>query len=54
MRVYSRVLLPRWVFDAKIDKEVKENVREYMKRYPHYAVVRVEGKFALCEEMKGE
>lgn len=54
MRVYSRVLLPQWVFDSNDETEVKNNVLEYMKRYPHYAVVQVEGKFALCEEMKGE
>lgn len=54
MRVYSRVLLPRWVFDAKDEQEVKRNVFVYMQRYPHYAVVRLENEFALCTEKERE
>lgn len=50
MRVYSRVLLPRWVFESKNEQEVKDNALEYMQRYPHYVVVRVEDDFALCTE----
>lgn len=54
MHVYSRVLLPKWVFEANSDSEVSQNVSLYMQRYPHYAVVRLEDRFALCTEKEGE
>lgn len=47
-----RVLLPRWVFEhAETDQEVLKNAIHYMQRYPHYTVIHVENRFAICERI---
>lgn len=46
----SNVLLPAWIFEqAKDVDHLKELVLDYMKRYPGYRVLKVKGKFAVCE-----
>ena len=47
MQVYYRVMLPDWVLDDE-DKQW-DLANEYMQRYPHYVLVKIEGKFALCQ-----
>lgn len=44
-----KVLLPRWIWEEAEDKEhFKKLVMGYMERYPHYKVVRIQEKFAIC------
>lgn len=50
MLVPYKVLLPKWVFEyAKTDHEILTKAIQYMQRYPHYTVIRVEKQFAICE-----
>lgn len=44
-----KVLLPEWIWKEAKDKEhFKELVLQYMERYPHYQVIKVQDKFAIC------
>ncbi|GLC88668.1 hypothetical protein [Lysinibacillus piscis] len=53
--VPHKVLLPRWIFEqAEGDRdEIKRLVLEYMKRYPNYRIIQVNGSFAVCERLGG-
>lgn len=52
-KVPYKVLLPPWIWEeAQNEKHFKELVLDYMKRYPHYKVIKVEGRFAVCERRK--
>lgn len=42
-----RVRLPDWVFQN--NKAIENRLKNYMQRYPHYSVIDVKGKFAICE-----
>lgn len=43
------VLLPDWIWEkAQNMEDVKRNVLAYMKRYPHYKVVKVSNQCAVC------
>lgn len=47
-----KVLLPAWVFRRAGDdkQKIRQNVLQYMnKSYPDYTVIKVQGKFAICE-----
>lgn len=49
-QVPYRVLLPDWIWEeAQDEKHFKQLVLQYMQRYPHYVVRKVQGKFAVCE-----
>ncbi|WP_200411332.1 hypothetical protein [Virgibacillus salexigens] len=46
----TKVLLPAWIFEQAQDKEeIKRLVLDYMQRYPGYTVLKVTGRFAVCE-----
>lgn len=47
----SKVLLPEWIFTQAGDdkQELKRLIVEYMKRYPYYRILKVTGRFAICE-----
>ncbi|MEG0450928.1 MAG: hypothetical protein RR595_13815 [Lysinibacillus sp.] len=49
------MLLPSWIFEqAQGDKdEIKRLVRDYMRRYPNYQIIKVSGSFAICERFDG-
>lgn len=53
--VPHKVLLPHWIFEQAQGNtdEIKRLVREYMRRYPNYRVIKVSGSFAVCERMDG-
>lgn len=45
-----RVQLPNWIWDtASNNDEFKRNLANYMKRYPGYIVVKIDGTHAICE-----
>jgi hypothetical protein len=44
-----KVLLPKWIWEAKDKEHLKQLVLGYMKRYPHYTVKSVKNGFAICE-----
>lgn len=47
--VPRKVLLPRRIWEEAEDKEhLKQLILEYMARYPHYKVIKIQGKFAVC------
>jgi len=51
----SKVLLPRWIFDEAggNTEEIRRLVRRYIsKSYPDYQIVKVQGRFAICERGK--
>jgi hypothetical protein len=44
-----RVLLPKWIWEQAADKDhFKKLVLDYMRHYPHYAVISVKSGFAIC------
>lgn len=46
----TRGLLPDWIWEQAQDKEhLKQLVMQYMRRYPGYTTLKVEGKFAVCQ-----
>jgi len=47
----TKVLLPAWIFEqAEGDKdEIRRLTLKYMQRYPDYRVLKIQGKFAICE-----
>lgn len=47
----TKVLLPAWIFERAGDdkQELKRLIVEYMKRYPYYRILKVTGRFAICE-----
>lgn len=46
----TNVLLPAWIFEQAQDKqELTRLIKQYMKRYKGYTIVKVKGKFAICE-----
>lgn len=46
----SNVLLPNWIWDKAHDKqELQQLIIKYMKRYPGYTILKVKGRFAVCE-----
>jgi hypothetical protein len=48
-----RVLLPESIFlQAKSKEELIRLVLQYMQRYPHYAIKRIENRFAICERIE--
>lgn len=48
-----RVLLPKWVFKNTQKEQVDMKLLyKYMQVYPHYAVVKIEGHFAICERVE--
>lgn len=47
MLVPYRVLLPNWVFSN--NRVIESHLKQYMQRYPHYSVIRVEGMYAICK-----
>lgn len=50
MFVPYKVLLPKHIFKGqKSEKEVLALTKEYMQRYPHYTLIRIENGFAVCE-----
>lgn len=51
MHNLSNVLLPEWIFtQAGDDKnELKRLIVQYIKRYPGYTILKVKGRFAVCE-----
>jgi len=52
MLVPYKVLLPQWVFEhVETDQEVLTNTIQYIQRYPHYTVNRIENGFAICERI---
>lgn len=50
MHNQSNVRLPEWIFEQAQDKEeIKSRVLNYMRRYPGYTVLKVKGRYAVCE-----
>ena len=51
MHSQVKVLLPSSIFErARGDKnKLRRLIVEYMKRYPNYTILKVQGKFAICE-----
>jgi len=47
----TRVLLPRSIFEQAGDdkQELRRLIVKYMERYPDYTIIRVQGKFAVCD-----
>jgi len=44
-----KVLLPQWIWERAKNKEhFLKFVLQYMRRYPHYSVKSVKGRFAIC------
>ena len=49
MLVNYRVLLPKWVFESSLtNDDVQAKALNYMQRYPHYIVIKIENGFAIC------
>lgn len=45
-----KVLLPAWIWEQANNKEdLKRLILEYMERYEHYRVLKIKGRFAICE-----
>lgn len=52
MLVKFRVLLPKWVFENSLtDEDVQANTINYMQRYPHYVLIKIENGFAICDRI---
>ena len=51
MHNQTNVFLPAWIFERAGDDKTKlqELIKQYMKRYPNYTILKVKGKFAVCE-----
>lgn len=51
MHNQSNVRLPEWIWESAQDKEqLKQLVLEYIRKaYPDYTVLKVKGRFAVCE-----
>jgi hypothetical protein len=50
MHNISNVRLPEWIWEtAQNEAELKRLVIKYMWRYPGYRVLKVKGRFAVCE-----
>ncbi|MEH7503260.1 hypothetical protein V7152_14825 [Neobacillus drentensis] len=50
----TRVLLPERIVNEKsnwTDRNFLFMVQNYLLRYPHYKLIRVEGSFAICERV---
>jgi len=46
----TNVRLPEWIWEQAQDKEeLKQLIVNYMKRYPNYTILKVKGKFAVCQ-----
>lgn len=46
----SKVLLPNWIWEqSKNEEELKRYILHYMQRYEGYTILRVKGRFAVCE-----
>jgi len=44
------VRLPEWIWEQAQDKEhLKQLVIQYMRKYPDYTILKVKGKFAVCQ-----
>lgn len=54
MLVPYKVLLPEYVFESKNEEEIWSKALKYMESYPHYHVIRIENKFAICERILKE
>lgn len=50
MQVTTKVLLPAWIFEQAggNKRELQALIVDYMKRYPEYRILKVQGKFAVC------
>lgn len=50
MQVTTKVRLPSWIFQQADGnkQELQRLIVEYMKRYPEYRILKVQGKFAVC------
>lgn len=50
MRYTTKVRLPCWIFQRADGnkQELQRLIVEYMKRYPEYRILKVQGKFAVC------
>lgn len=52
MLIPYKVLLPDWVFDQPgMEKELAEM---YLQRYPHYHLIKIDGRLAVCERVSKE
>ena len=50
MNNQTKVLLPEWIWEQAKDKEeIKRLIFKYMQRYEGYRIVKVKGRFAICE-----
>lgn len=50
MHAPFRVLLPKRIFEQSNNElEVQALTKEYMQRYPHYSIIRIENSYAICE-----
>ncbi|SHH74897.1 hypothetical protein SAMN05421807_112132 [Virgibacillus chiguensis] len=50
MHNISNVRLPEWIWEtAQNEADLKRLVIKYMWRYPGYRVLKVKGRFAVCE-----
>lgn len=50
-----RVLLPDWIWDKdppETKEELAGRIKRYMERYPHYRVIELDGRFAVCERVE--
>lgn len=54
MLVPYKVLLPQYVFKSRDKEEIWNKALKYMESYPHYHVIRIENKFAICERIEKE
>lgn len=45
----TNVVLPGWCLKGASQEEVKQNILQYMQRYPGYKVLRVKNGMAICE-----
>ncbi|MFA1820586.1 hypothetical protein ACDX78_10445 [Virgibacillus oceani] len=50
MHNQTKVLLPEWIWEQPKNKEeLKGRILQYMQRYKGYTVLKVKGRFAICE-----
>ncbi|MCF3942176.1 hypothetical protein [Oceanobacillus alkalisoli] len=50
MHNQSKVRLPESIWElSKNEQELKQRILHYMRHYPGYTVLRVEGRIAICD-----
>lgn len=46
----ARVILPKWCWDnTKNKQDLKNNISQYLRRYPGYKVIKIGKYYAICE-----